>query len=128
MWLGALHAAAWRRPSRIAVSWRIVASSSEALAVSIPRSMRGRPSGANIRAISSRAKPAERPSAITAAERAAAPLLPDLPPRTPGAPGQFAFADPGRVAAILGDSGWADVDVRPLDVACTLPEADLARG
>lgn len=64
---------------------------------------------------------------MTAAERAAAPLLPHLPVRQPGAPGQFAFADRGRVAQILADSGWADIDIQPLDVRCTLSEADLMR-
>jgi SAM-dependent methyltransferase len=62
---------------------------------------------------------------MTTAERAAAPLLPDLPPRRPDVPGQFAFADGERVAGILDASGWADVDVRPLDVDCRLSEADL---
>jgi SAM-dependent methyltransferase len=62
---------------------------------------------------------------MTTAERAAAPLLPDLPPRRPDVPGQFAFADGDRVARILDASGWADVDVRPLDVACTLSDEDL---
>ena len=61
---------------------------------------------------------------MTTAERAAAPLLPDLPPRRPDAPGQFAFADEGRVRRILEESGWADIDIRPIDVACTLPEKD----
>jgi len=64
---------------------------------------------------------------MTAAERAAAPLLPHLPPRQPGAPGQFAFADRARVTQILADSGWADIDIQPLDVRCTLSEADLMR-
>lgn len=58
-------------------------------------------------------------------ERAAAPLLPHLPPRQPGAPGQFAFADRARVTQILADSGWANIDIQPLDVRCTLSEADL---
>ena len=66
MWLGAGQAAACRKPSRMVVSLRIVRSSSYALAMSIRRSMRGRPSGANIRAISSREKPASRPRAISA--------------------------------------------------------------
>ena len=66
MWLGARQAAAWRRPSRMASSLRIVLSSSSALAVSICRSMRGRPSGANMSAISPSEKPAARPSAISA--------------------------------------------------------------
>jgi SAM-dependent methyltransferase len=62
---------------------------------------------------------------MTAAERAAAPLLPELPPRRPGAPGQFAFADGARVRGILESGGWRDIDVHPIDVACTMPEADL---
>jgi SAM-dependent methyltransferase len=62
---------------------------------------------------------------MTAAERAAAPLLPETPPRDPTAPGQFAFADPDRVDRILSAAGWRDVDLQPLDVACALPAADL---
>ena len=62
---------------------------------------------------------------MTTAERAAAPLLPNLPARRPNAPGQFAFADPQRVDAILRESGWADVEIRPIDVDCTMPEAGL---
>jgi SAM-dependent methyltransferase len=64
---------------------------------------------------------------MTTAERAAAPLLPDLPVRRPDGPGQFAFADPDRVRAILEASGWADIEIRPIDVACTLPETDFVR-
>ncbi|QCI68462.1 class I SAM-dependent methyltransferase [Phreatobacter stygius] len=63
---------------------------------------------------------------MTTAERAAAPLLPDMPARRPGAPGQFAFADQGRVRQILEDSGWAGIEIRPIDMACTLPETELA--
>jgi len=62
---------------------------------------------------------------MTAAERAAAPLLPDLPPRRPDGPGQFAFADEGRVHRILQESGWVDCEIRPIDLECTLPEKDL---
>jgi SAM-dependent methyltransferase len=62
---------------------------------------------------------------MTTAERAAAPLLPDLPPRKPNAPGQFAWGDPQRVRAILSESGWTGVDVRPIDVPCALPEDQL---
>lgn len=62
---------------------------------------------------------------MTAAERAAAPLLPELPARDPAAPGQFAFADAQRVRAILTASGWRDVELQPLDVACTLSSDDL---
>lgn len=68
--------------------------------------------------------PAENPF-MTTAERAAAPLLPNLPARQPNAPGQFAFADPLRVHRILEESGWAEIDIRPIDVACTLPEKEL---
>ncbi|WP_323123370.1 class I SAM-dependent methyltransferase [Burkholderia alba] len=62
---------------------------------------------------------------MTSAERVAAPLLPDLPAREPGAPGQFAFADPRRIASILEEGGWFDIDIRPIDVDCTLPEPAL---
>ncbi len=63
---------------------------------------------------------------MTTAERAAARLLPNLPPRQPGAPGQFAFGDRERVRSILQTSGWGDIDIRPTDVTCTLPEPALA--
>lgn len=81
--------------------------------------------GAEMRFVAWRSA-AENPF-MTTAERAAAPLLPDLPPRRPDAPGQFALADESRVRAILEESGWADVDLRPIDVVCTLPEGDLMR-
>ncbi|MGW6010087.1 class I SAM-dependent methyltransferase [Streptomyces sp. NPDC055210] len=68
--------------------------------------------------------PAENPF-MTTAERAAAPFLPDLPARRPDGPGQFAFADPGRVRLVLEESGWTGVDIQPLDVDCTLPESEL---
>jgi SAM-dependent methyltransferase len=70
--------------------------------------------------------PADNPF-MTTAERAAAPLLPQLPPRDPDAPGQFAFADPDRVRNVLDDSGWGDVDVRRVDIACGLAEDQLMR-
>lgn len=62
---------------------------------------------------------------MTQAERAARPLMPDLPERVPGAPGQFAFADRERVAAILEKSGWAGINIQPLDVDCVFPEDQL---
>lgn len=68
---------------------------------------------------------AEENPFMTTAERAAAPLLPNLPTRRPDASGQFAFADPRRVRTILEESGWTDIDIRPLDVACSLREEDL---
>jgi SAM-dependent methyltransferase len=60
----------------------------------------------------------------TAASRAAAPFL-TLPCPTPGAPGQFAFADPDRVRRILDASGWTEVEVAPLDVSSSIAEHDL---
>jgi SAM-dependent methyltransferase len=62
---------------------------------------------------------------MTTAERAAAALLPNLPARRPEEPGQFAFASGQRVHSILDRSGWAEIDVRPVDVACSLPEKEL---
>jgi SAM-dependent methyltransferase len=62
---------------------------------------------------------------MTTAERAAAPLLPKLPARQTDAPGQFAFANGDRIHTILNESGWADIDIRPIDITCTLPEKEL---
>jgi SAM-dependent methyltransferase len=62
---------------------------------------------------------------MTTGERAAGPMLPNLPPRIPDAPGQFAFADQQRLHAILEESGWVEIDIRPLDVTCIFPEKDL---
>jgi SAM-dependent methyltransferase len=62
---------------------------------------------------------------MTTAERAAAPLLPNLPARQPDAPGQFAFANGDWVRNILEESGWARIEIRPADIACTLPEKEL---
>ncbi|MGS0890964.1 class I SAM-dependent methyltransferase [Burkholderia stagnalis] len=62
---------------------------------------------------------------MTTAERAAAPLLPDLPARRPGAPGQFAFGDRQRIASILSDGGWTDLAIEPVDRVCVLPEPAL---
>lgn len=81
--------------------------------------------GAHLRCIAWRS-PAENPF-MTVAEKAAAPYLPNLPPRQPGAPGQFAFADRERVAGLLAASGWVGIDIQPLDVNCTLSEEGLMR-
>jgi SAM-dependent methyltransferase len=62
---------------------------------------------------------------MTAAERAAAPLLSNLPVRRPDGPGQFAFADPQRVHTILAESNWNHMDIQPIDVVCTMPEEAL---
>jgi SAM-dependent methyltransferase len=70
--------------------------------------------------------PAENPF-MTTAERAAAPLLPELPPRSPDAPGPFGLADRERTLRMLKEGGWADVDIQPADVVITLPEKELVR-
>jgi SAM-dependent methyltransferase len=62
---------------------------------------------------------------MTTAERAVASILPQLPARAENGPGQFGFADPDRVRAILRDSGWSDVAIAPVDMACSLPEPEL---
>jgi SAM-dependent methyltransferase len=80
--------------------------------------------GAHLRFVAWRSA-AENPF-MTTAERVAAPLLPSLPARRPDEPGQFAFADRDRVHRILSDSGWSAIDVQPIDVACTMPEKELA--
>src|SRR6478736_9574437 len=64
---------------------------------------------------------------MTAAERAVAALLPELPARDPDAPGQFHFADSSRVQRMLTQSGWTNVDIRPLDVECSFAAQDLPR-
>lgn len=64
---------------------------------------------------------------MTTAERAAAPLLQNLPARKPNAPGQFAFADRSKIYSILEESGWEEIEIRPIDVACTFPEKELGR-
>jgi SAM-dependent methyltransferase len=79
--------------------------------------------GAELRLIAWRSA-AENPF-MTLAERVAAPLLPNIPPRRPDAPGQFALADRARVEGILAHSGWADIDLRPIDVGLAFAEADL---
>jgi ubiquinone/menaquinone biosynthesis C-methylase UbiE len=70
--------------------------------------------------------PEENPF-MTTAERAAAPLLPNLPPRVPDEAGQFGFANAPRVRRILEESGWTEIDIRPVDVVCTFPEKELTR-
>ena len=66
----------------------------------------------------------ENPFMITA-ERIATPLLPKLTDRPANGPGQFAFADPLHIDAVLKQSGWADIDVQPIDAACSMPEKQL---
>lgn len=47
---------------------------------------------------------------------AAAPLLPDVPPSQPGAPGPFAWAKPDESAIpYLTKSGWKNIRTKPVD-------------
>ena len=62
---------------------------------------------------------------MTAAERAVAAFLPGLAARDLDGPGQFRFAESNRVRQILEHSGWKEVDIRPIDVECRFPEAEL---
>ncbi|MDI3305970.1 MAG: class I SAM-dependent methyltransferase [Acetobacteraceae bacterium] len=48
-------------------------------------------------------------------QEAAQPLLPPAEPPKPGEPGEFAFADPGRVRGILEGAGFRDVTLTPHD-------------
>ena len=68
----------------------------------------------------------EENSFMTAAERAARPLLPDLPPRVPDEAGQFGLAREARVREVLAQAGWEHVACTPADVPCGFPEAELA--
>ncbi len=70
--------------------------------------------------------PAENPF-MTTAERAAAPLLPNIPPRRTDGPGQFAWADDRKVSRILAESGWDGIDIAPLDVTCSFPASEFDR-
>ena len=70
--------------------------------------------------------PAENPF-MTAAERAAAPLLPNLQQRRIGTSGPFGLADERRARVILEESGWTEIDIQPIDLVCTLPENELTR-
>jgi len=79
--------------------------------------------GARLRALTFRS-PVENPF-MTTAERAAAPLLPNMPPRKAGAPGQFALADRERTCTLLRDAGWREVELRAVDVECRFPAAAL---
>jgi SAM-dependent methyltransferase len=79
--------------------------------------------GAQLRSVVWRS-PQENPF-MTAAARAAAPLLPDLPSPPLEGPGQFAFADEYKVRRILRDAGWSGIELRPIDIVCTFRAADL---
>ncbi|MGF1476189.1 MAG: class I SAM-dependent methyltransferase [Geminicoccaceae bacterium] len=62
---------------------------------------------------------------VTAAQRAAAPLLPKGPVRDPEAPGPFSLANPDHVRAVLSASGWTDIELRSIDMPCAFKNTDL---
>ncbi|NIA67733.1 class I SAM-dependent methyltransferase [Pelagibius litoralis] len=68
--------------------------------------------------------PEENPF-LTTPERASAPLLPDIPARRVGAPGPLAFAEEAVGRRVLQQSGWAEIEIRPVDLACSFLEKDL---
>jgi SAM-dependent methyltransferase len=72
-------------------------------------------------------RPPEENPFMTTGARAVAHLLPEMPPREPGEPGPFAFAEKGRAAEVLAGAGWGGIEVEPVDVPCALPESDLSR-
>jgi SAM-dependent methyltransferase len=68
--------------------------------------------------------PQENPF-MTAAAEAAAAVLPDVPAPVRDGPGQFGFARAERMTDILAQAGWAEVNIRPLDMPGTLEAHDL---
>lgn len=78
--------------------------------------------GAGLRFIAWRS--ADENPFMTTAERAIGDEL-ELPPRAPGAPGQFAFADGKRVQRLLQAAGWKDVEVVAVDLPCSIARDEL---
>lgn len=68
---------------------------------------------------------AEENPFLTAAERAAAPLVPDLAKRIDGAVGPFAFSEPDPVIATLTEAGWSEADFEPVDYPLSFQRTDL---
>jgi SAM-dependent methyltransferase len=62
-------------------------------------------------------RPVSENPMFTARSEAAAPFLPPSEAFDPTAPGPFAFADPVRVRAILGQAGFQDLAVVPFNAA-----------
>ncbi|MCK9924006.1 methyltransferase domain-containing protein [Frankia sp. AgPm24] len=68
--------------------------------------------------------PAENPF-FTAAERAAAPILPGLAQRDPDGPGPFSLARREHTERLLRGGGWTNIDIVPVDEPCVLSELEL---
>lgn len=81
--------------------------------------------GGSLRCVTWRS-PADNDFMLTA-ERAAAPLLPNLPARKQDGPGQFSLADPEKTKRILDESGWREIQLTPFDEECVMPERELVR-
>lgn len=62
---------------------------------------------------------------MTTAERAVAPLMPDLPTFESDKPGPYGLTDPERTRKILEESGWTGIDFRKVDLECSMPEDTL---
>ena len=62
---------------------------------------------------------------MTTAECAAAAIVKELEIRGDDGPGQFGFASGQRVKGILEGSGWTSIEIRPVDIACSLPVTEL---
>jgi len=67
-------------------------------------------------------RPADENPFMTAAVRAAAPLLPDAPAPDPDGPGPFSLADAAKTRRLLEQSGWTGIEISPVDRICTMPE------
>lgn len=80
--------------------------------------------GAQLEAVTWRG-PDENPF-MTAAERATASLLPDLPERRSSEPGQFGLAEPDHVRDVLTSAGWQEPTLAPLDFTCEMTTEQLA--
>jgi SAM-dependent methyltransferase len=62
---------------------------------------------------------------MAAAERAAAPIVKELAAQGDNGPGQFGFASGERVKGLLEASGWTAIEIRPVDIICSLPVVEL---
>ena len=70
-------------------------------------------------------RPPEVNPFMVEAERAVADLLPDLPVRVKGEPGQFGLDDRERIGEILAQAGWRDIAVEAVDKECAFPATEL---
>ncbi|MEM7739880.1 MAG: class I SAM-dependent methyltransferase [Pseudomonadota bacterium] len=62
---------------------------------------------------------------MTAAARAAAPLLPNFEPRDPSAPGPFSMANADDTRSCLMGAGWGRPELIAHDVTCRFPRSKL---